>query len=181
MGDGAGTLPSTRRPPFPLETKTSMDELMAGGGQPQTAGSRADLPGARPVLVAPTAEVHTHLAGPCSRLGTAPSQRCSVRTARPPHQARVAGVAAASPPGERVGVQATAGATRSCRAEAGTGAGRPPLTLRPLPLSYLGFGFGETKDRKSPGALAHPPCPRPASSEGRFHGLQLEQGRGRTV
>ena len=154
---------------------------MGGAGSPQTSGSGADLSGARPVLVASTAEVHTRLAGPCSRLGTAPSQRCSVRTARPPHQARVAGVAATSPPGERVGVQATAGATRSCRAEADTSAGRPPLTLRPLPLSYLGFSFGETKDRKSPGAPARPPFPRPASSEGRFHGLQLEQCRGRRV
>ena len=149
--------------PFAPGDPSSMEELMGGPAQPQTAGRGADLPRARPVLMSPTAEVHSRLAGPCSCLGAALSQRLSVRTAGSRHRARMAGVAAASPPGKRVGVQATAGATQSCQAQGGPGAGQAPLTFWPLPLSYLGFGFGETKDRKSPGAPACPPHPRPPS------------------
>lgn len=109
--------------------------------------------------MAPTAEVHTRLAGPCS-----PSRRCSVTAVlsphRPPPPPSSGGWCCCcfpswregGRPGHRRGHPELPG--RGC-----PGAGRPPLALWPLPLSYLGFGFGETKTGRVQGLPPVHPAP----------------------
>lgn len=144
-------------PSQPLETERSMMSWW-GPAQPQTAGSGADLPRTQPVLTAPTAEVHTRLAGPCSRLGTAPSQRAQPALPAPPTELSGWLALLLLPRLER------GWTSRPQQGHPAAGPRLPrrwptPAALRPLPLSHLGFSFGETKTGRVQG-LSPPTLPQ---------------------
>lgn len=128
------------------------DELVGGRLSPRQQEAELIVPGPGLSSWPPQQRSTPVWLAPAPRLGAAPSQRCSARTAHPPHRAQVAGVAAASPPGERVDVQATGGATQSCLAEAAQALADPRSPCGHCPSVTWASALEKPKQEESRGS-----------------------------